>query len=111
MSECYNVTSGMSIDLEIPRNPKAQLQGQTPRPNSKAKLQGQTAGVTALPQGRARPASIVDWQQPRKKRQLEACRFCQRRSGRSGFAEQLVDIFPVHQMIHKRLQVIRAAIA
>src|SRR6266481_3299311 len=29
----------------------------------------------------------------------------------SGFREQLVDIFPVHQMIDERLQIIRAAVA
>src|SRR5450631_4788217 len=29
----------------------------------------------------------------------------------SGLREQLVDIFPVHEMIDKRLQIIRAAVA
>src|ERR1700693_1671246 len=32
-------------------------------------------------------------------------------SSASGFREQLVDIFPVHQMIDERLQIIRTAVA
>src|SRR6266850_8432840 len=62
------------------------------------------------------PARITKWYRQTKGRQPGCCRPRIRRVAnsplrRSGFREQLVDILPVDQMIDKRLQIVRAAIA